>query len=95
MRMKAHVSCLFQKFESLSFRWDAGDIDHTRYGWLSAVEDERLFHRLCKLSPEDLELLTLLFVDGYRQTDVAHLWNCSRSAVTQKLKKIKKYLKST
>ena len=92
---ESEQSCLFQKFESLSFRWDAGDIDHTRYGWLSAVEDERLFHRLCKLSPEDLELLTLLFVDGYRQTDVAHLWNCSRSAVTQKLKKIKKYLKST
>ena len=88
-------SRLFQKFASLSFCWDVGDIDHTRYGWLSAVEDERLFHQLSKLPLEDLELLTLLFVDGYRQTDVAHLWNCSRSAVTQKLKKIKKYLKST
>lgn len=74
---ESEQSCLFQKFESLSFRWDVGDIDHTRYGWLSAVEDERLFQQLCKLSSEDLELLTLLFVDGYRQTDVAHLWNCS------------------
>ncbi|EFE14181.1 RNA polymerase subunit sigma-70 [Clostridium sp. M62/1] len=87
-------SSLFQKFDSLSSRWDTGDIDHTRYGWLSAVEDEKLFQRLCKLPPEDLELLTLLLVDGYRQTDVAHLWSCSRSAITQKLKKIKKYLKN-
>ena len=59
---ESEQSRLFQKFDSLSSRWDVGDIDHTRYGWMSAVEDEKLFHRLCKLSSEDLELLTLLFV---------------------------------
>lgn len=44
---------------------------------------------------KDLELLTLLFVDGYRQIDVARLWHCSRSAVAQRFKKIKKFLNNT
>ena len=34
-------SRLFQKFASLSFCWDVGVIDYTRYGCPSAVEDER------------------------------------------------------
>ena len=51
--------------------------------------------RLKKLSKKDLELLTLLFVDGYRQIDVARLWHCSRSAVAQRFKKIKKFLNNT
>ena len=37
----------------------------------------------------------LLFVDGYRQIDVARLWHCSRSAVAQRFKKIKKFLNNT
>ncbi|MDB1973000.1 MAG: RNA polymerase subunit sigma-70 [Oscillospiraceae bacterium] len=89
---ESEQSRLFQKFDSLSSRWDVGDIDHTRYGWMSAVEDEKLFHRLCKLSSEDLELLTLLFVDGYRQTDIAAMWGCSRNVIYKRLKKIKKIL---
>lgn len=56
------------------------------------MEDEKLFHRLCKLSSEDLELLTLLFVDGYRQTDIAAMWGCSRNVIYKRLKKIKKIL---
>ena len=31
----------------------------------------------------------------YRQIDVARLWHCSRSAVAQRFKKIKKFLNNT
>ena len=85
-------SQLFRKFASLSYQWDVDKIDQTRYGWLASVENEQLLLRLKKLSKKDLELLTLLFVDGYRQIDVARLWHCSRSAVAQRFKKIKKFL---
>ena len=78
-------SQLFRKFASLSYQWDVDKIDQTRYGWLASVENEQLLLRLKKLSKKDLELLTLLFVDGYRQIDVARLWHCSRSAVAQRL----------
>lgn len=83
-------SQLFRKFASLSYQWDVDKIDQTRYGWLASVENEQLLLRLKKLSKKDLELLTLLFVDGYRQIDVARLWHCSRSAVAQRWCGIKK-----
>ena len=57
-------SQLFRKFASLSYQWDVDKIDQTRYGWLASVENEQLLLRLKKLSKKDLELLTLLFVDG-------------------------------
>lgn len=72
----------------------AGDSFQSRYGWILDMEDEGLSQRLQKLGPEDLELLTLLAVDGYRQADVARILGCSRSAISQRLKKIKKLLKS-
>ena len=90
---ESEQSCLFRKFESLSCTWDTGDVDAQRFGWLSSLEDELLYRRLCKLPEDDLELLTLLIVDGYRQADVARLWNCSRSAITQRINKIKIFLK--
>lgn len=90
---ESEQSCLFRKFESLSCTWNTGDVDSRRFGWLSSLEDELLYRRLCKLPEDDLELLTLLIVDGYRQADVARLWNCSRSAITQRINKIKIFLK--
>lgn len=73
--------------------FDAGDVDHTRFGWLSALEDETLYNKLRALSDKDLELLTLLCVDGFQQADIARRMNCSRNAVHKRLKKIKKILK--
>lgn len=66
----------------------------SRYGWILDVEDEGLSQRLQKLSPEDLDLLTLMVVDGYRQADIARMNGCSRNAVYKKLKKIKKLLQN-
>ncbi len=78
--------------EAMITQWDAGDVDHTRFGWLSAVEDEALYRKLRTLSDKDLELLTLLYVDGYQQAEVARKMNCSRNSVHKRLKKIKKIL---
>ena len=54
---ESEQSCLFRKFESLSCTWDTGDVDSRRFGWLSSLEDELLYRRLCKLPEDDLELL--------------------------------------
>ena len=85
---------LFKKAqpETMTTQWDTGDIDHTRFGWLSAVEDAELYRKLCTLSDKDLELLTLLFVDGFHQAEIARKMNCSRNSVHKRLKKIKKIL---
>lgn len=80
------------RLEAMTTQWDAGDVDHTRFGWLSALEDEKLYRKLRVLSDKDLELLTLLYVDGYQQAEVARKMNCSRNSVHKRLKKIKKIL---
>lgn len=85
---------LFKKFQSLSYEWDTGDVDCNRYGWLSAIEDENLLKQLLKLSSDDLELLTLIFIEGYRQTDIAKMRKCSRNAIYKQLKKIKNILQN-
>lgn len=85
-------SSLLQKFETLFTRWEDAGIDRSRYGWMSEIENEELFCRLQKLSKQDLELLTLVVMDGYRQVDAAEILHCSRSAVSQRMKKIKKIL---
>lgn len=95
MKYVVNHSCSESLHRYLINEWDVDKIDQTRYGWLASVENEQLLLRLKKLSKKDLELLTLLFVDGYRQIDVARLWHCSRSAVAQRFKKIKKFLNNT
>lgn len=86
---------MLKKYESLSIRWDDETSLAGRYSWIADIEDEMLSQQLQELSPDDLELLTLMVVDGYRQADIARLLGCTRSAVSQRVKKIKKFLKST
>lgn len=90
---KEEQSRLFQKFKTLSYRWDEETIDSSRYGWLSTIHSEALFQKLQRLSNKDLELLTLLFVEGYRQSEIAQMWKCSRNTIHKRLKKIKLFLR--
>lgn len=82
---------LFRKFPELSAEFEHQELSG-RYAWLQKIEDEKLYQRLCRLEKKDLELLTLMMVDGYRQADIARLWGCTRSTVTKRLNKIKKVL---
>ena len=90
----AGPSAPLQKCDGLSGRFYTDGSFQSRYGWILDVEDEGLSQRPQKLAPEDLELLTLLVIDGYRQADIARMKGCSRNAVYKKLKKIKKLLRS-
>jgi len=82
---------LFRKFQELSADFEQQEFSD-RYAWLQEIEDEKLYQRLCRLGEKDLELLTLLVIDGYRQVDIARLWGCMRSTVTKRLNRIKKVL---
>ncbi|MDO4340307.1 MAG: sigma factor-like helix-turn-helix DNA-binding protein [Eubacteriales bacterium] len=82
---------LFRKFSSLSAELDLQNISE-RYDWVQEIEDETVHQRLKSLGNKDLELLTLIAMEGYTQAEVARLWKCSRSAVTQRMKKIRKIL---
>lgn len=86
-------SVLFREFDTLSTQLAEVDDAHDRYDWIAHMEDPELSRRLQTLSPEELELLTLLVMDGYRQADIARIKGCSRNVIYKKLKKIKKVLK--
>ena len=75
-------SCYVQAFEPPA----------ERYSWLDEISDPQLVERLHGLSDADLELLTLLCVDGRSQAQAARVLGCTQQAVSKRLYKIKKYL---
>lgn len=66
-----------------------------RFAWVEYIEDEALYERLRSLSFNDLELVTMIAMEGYTQAEVARIRDVSRSAITQQMQKIKKFLKTT
>ena len=65
-------SKLFRKFATLSVAFGKNGLTG-RYEWLMGIENEKLYQRLCSLKQDDLELVTLIAIDGYKQADVAHM----------------------
>lgn len=84
-------SSLFRKFAALSVAFEQHPLSG-RYAWLESIEDERLHRQFRSLNTTDLELITLIAMEGYRQSDVARMWGCSQAAVHKRMRKIKKIL---
>lgn len=63
-----------------------------RGGWIEELSDPRLSAKLRELPEADLELFTLLCVDGCSQTQAAHVLGFTQQAVSKRLRKIKKHL---
>lgn len=82
-------SALMKKFLESVSRWD----DYTtasRYGWIEEVDDPSIYKQLQALRKADLELLTLIVVDGFSQTEIATVLGCSPQNIFGRLKKIRK-----
>ena len=47
-----------------------------------------------KRSSDYLDLLTLMVIHGFKQADIARDMDCSRSSISQKIKRIKKILQN-
>lgn len=84
-------STLLQKFTALSVTFDLEDLNG-RYDWIETIGDRKLYQNLCSLTHADLELLTLIVMDGYTQAEIARLYGCSRNAIYKRMRKIKKIL---
>ena len=68
------------------------EFSYGRGGWMEELNDPRLSAKLRELPEADLELLTLLCVDGCSQVQTAQVLGCTQQAVSKRLHKIKKYL---
>ena len=64
-----------------------------RLGWLDEIEDEQLYKRLRKLKRKDLEVLTLVVLEGYTQADVAKMTHVAPSTICVRMKRIKAFLR--
>ena len=85
-------SSLLRKFPALSTTFDEADFPG-RYAWVDSIDNADLAAKLSVLPERDLELLTFLVLEGHDQSELAQKWGCSQSAISQRFKKIKKFLK--
>lgn len=85
-------SNLFQRFTSLYTSFDEIELSG-RYAWIDTISDDALSRKLRDLSEDELELLTLLAIEGYTQREIARKVHCSQNAISKRLIKIKRILK--
>lgn len=81
-------SLLFRRYPTLSTTFDEADFDG-RYAWIEAIDDPQMARKLKKLSQRDLEILTLLAMEGYSQRELARKLGCSQNAISKRVKKIR------
>lgn len=65
-----------------------------RNSWIEDVTDEHLYELLHNLKEADLELITMLVIEGYTVVEVARLKEVSHQAISKRWKKIQKNMKN-
>ena len=63
-----------------------------RYSWIDEISDPQLAERLHALPEADLELLTLIAIDGKTYRDVAEVFSCSHQNISRHIARIRKIL---
>ena len=86
------LNMLFRNYVTLSTSFGIEDFEE-RFAWLDTIRCKRFHSKLLALSPKDVELLTFIVLDGHDQHELAQKWRCTQSAISQRLKKIKLFLK--
>lgn len=61
---------------------------HSRHWWLQELNDPRLVKAIPKLTQDDIELLTLVVIEGYTQKECAVKLHIGRRAIGYRLKAV-------
>ena len=64
-----------------------------RYGWLEDIKDDSLYDCLISMNENDLEIVTMLFVEGFTVVEIAELKKVSHQAISKKWNRIQKNIK--
>ena len=86
-------STLLQKFFGELTETIENSSEKSRYWWIEQIDNPNLVSAIKKLSREQIEVLTLIVVDGYGQAEIEEVMKVSQSAISQRLATIKKILK--
>lgn len=84
-------SSLFRRYLTLSMTFDETDFEG-RYAWIESIDNPQIADKLKKLALKDLEILTLLAIEGYSQRELAAQLGCSQNAISKRIKKIRALL---
>lgn len=86
-------SPLFEKFSyELTVTIDTYK-PYARYGWIEEIENPLLLKAIKELTEEQIELVTLLFIEGYSNNETAQIMGLSPQATTNRVTRIKKIFK--
>jgi len=83
---------MFKKYESLTVTFDESDFGGS-LSWIETIDIPKLAARLKQLKHSDLELLTMIAIEGFSQVEVADKLGCSQKNISIKIKRLKKFLK--
>ena len=71
----------------------APEADTGRYSWIDEITDSWLAERHQNLTKQELELLTLIVIEGKTHKEAADILSCSRQYVTKQFAQIRKIFK--
>lgn len=84
-----------------TYRLDEADLDKetveleayssSRYSWIDEIENEEIAEAIYDLPRDYIEILTDIIVDGLSQAEIARKRNVGRSAIANKINRIKDY----
>ena len=86
---------IFDKFKDVLTTSIEESGNKSRYWWFDEIDNPDLVRNIKSISTEQLELLTLVVIDGYGQAEIAELMKVSQSAISQRIATIRKILKAT
>lgn len=83
---------MFSKYGTLSVEFDDSNLTG-RYSWIETISDAKLSANIKSLATDELELLTLIVIEGFSQREVSRMLNCSQNAISKRMIKIRGILK--
>lgn len=63
-----------------------------RLDWMEDIDTLEIAVWIKSQSEQNIELLTLIIVDGHKQKEIAELWGCSDAAISKRMKSIRNSL---
>lgn len=68
--------------------------ENNRYGWLDEIEDPAAARVLRSLSPQQIEILTLIAFEGYNATETGKMMGLTQQGVSWHISRFKKILRN-
>ena len=82
-------SPLLKKFQEQLSVTQVEICEWSRMSWIEDLDTDEIILWVKSQSEKNIELLTLVTVDGLKQTEVAGMWGVSDAAISKRMKKIR------